>query len=111
MHKLLGMIALLLSAPLLAETLPGDPTRPANVILQKVAKAATEQPYTLSWLLTGKQQNQAIVNGQRVRVGDYVDGARVQSVTPAGVTLEKGGRQWQIALAAPAGFSKVKSGK
>lgn len=53
----------------------------------------------------------AVVNGQRVQVGDSVDGAIVLSIARSGVTLDVGNKKQLISFAEHKGFSKVKSGK
>lgn len=89
--------------------LPADPTKPpAGVQLNIIDE---QQAYKVSWLRTGGAKNIAVVNGQRVQVGDQVDGAIVLSIARNGVTLDVGNKKQLISLAESTGFSKVKSGK
>lgn len=93
-----------------AETLPADPTKPAfNVEVGDLVEKA--QQYSVSSLITGKKQNLAVINGQRVKVGDAVDGAKVIAVSRKGVQLEVSGEKKFISIAERQGFSKTKSAK
>lgn len=93
-----------------AETLPADPTKPAvNVVVGNAAEKT--QQYFVSSLITGKKNNLAVVNGQRVQAGDIVDGAKIVAVSRKGVQLEVSGEKKFISLTERQGFSKTKSAK
>ncbi|WP_286240540.1 hypothetical protein [Neptuniibacter halophilus] len=111
MRKFIAGLLLLPVAPLWAETLPADPTRPAPGIYQSAAAVKAQQIFTLNGLTTGKQRNSAVVNGQQVVVGDRVDGALVLAIDTAGVTLATGSGEQFIAAGERKGFSKVKRGE
>lgn len=69
-----------------------DPTRPTG---WKKAAPASRQPvtkqFTLNYLLISPLRRQAIINGKKVTVGEWVDGARVASITEHEVRLQVDG--------------------
>lgn len=105
------LLLLLLSTFLKADVLPSDPTKPAVSTTYLKSSSAEQPAYKVSWLRTGMTNNMAVVNGQRVQVGDSVDGAIVLSIARSGVTLDVGNKKQLISFAEHKGFSKVKSGK
>jgi len=106
------IITLLFGSPLLyAEILPADPTRPLATFVAADEQVAPDQGYILSSLITGKSNPSAVINGQRVQVGDRVDGAEVIEISKQGVTLNTGTEFQTVSLAERAGFSKVRRGK
>ena len=94
-----------------AENLPADPTRPSPASLSVISADKEAAQYVLSGLRTSNGNTIAVVNGQRVKVGDQVDGAKVVSVSPKGVSLLVGLEQKFLSLSERSGFSKVKRGK
>ncbi len=94
-----------------ADTLLADPTKPSRLVAYAKSSNIEQPTYKVSWLRTGNKNNMAVVNGQRVQVGDSVDGATVLSIARSGVTLDVGNKKQLISLAEHKGFSKVKSGK
>lgn len=92
-----------------AETLPADPTRPSATMA--VSATSLQQDYRLTSLITGKHTQLAVINGQRVQVGDQLEDARVVAINKNGVRLEIRGEQKFISLSERSGFSKVKSQK
>lgn len=67
------------------ETL-NDPTRPAGWNI-KAPSAKQRVHYTLSYILNARDRKQAIVNGKKVTVGDWVEGAKVMSIRDGEVEL------------------------
>jgi hypothetical protein len=111
-HKLvIGLSFCICSSSVLAERLPADPTRPAAGMYHLSPAKRVAPVYKVSSLVTGKKKNTAVVNGQRVEVGDLVDSATVLSISREGVMLDIGNKQQLISLSEREGFSKVKSGK
>ncbi|MCP4597297.1 hypothetical protein [Neptuniibacter sp.] len=95
-----------------AGSLPSDPTQPAQGVVSYTVEAKDKvQEYKVNSLITGKKQRVAVVNGQRVHVGDEVNGATVLEINSKGVRINIRGEQKFISLAERKGFSKVKSGK
>ncbi len=95
-----------------AGQLPSDPTQPMQGVVSYAIEAKDQvQEYKVNSLITGKKQSVAVVNGQRVFVGDEVNGARVLEINSKGVRMNIRGEQKFISLAERKGFSKVKSGK
>ena len=109
--QLLLSLSLLLPMVASAEKLPADPTRPSSAVLSMIPAEKEAVQYVLSALRTGSGYTVAVVNGQRVKAGDRVDGAKVLSVTSRGVSLSVGTEQKFLSLSERNGFSKVKSGK
>ena len=109
--QLFVLLSVLLPMAASAEKLPADPTRPSSAILSMIPAGKETVKYVLSALRTGSGKAVAVVNGQRVKAGDQVDGARVTSVTSSGVSLSVGTEQKFLSLSERNGFSKVKSGK
>ncbi len=112
MRKLLLCLCLIgVGSSAMAERLPADPTQPAAGMFNLLSAKPAVSAYTISSLVTGKKKNTAVVNGQRVEVGDLVDNATVLSISREGVMLDVGNKQQLISLSERKGFSKVKSGK
>ena len=95
----------------IAAKLPADPTQPAQGFVVAVEKQEVANEFLVSSLVTGKRKNSAVVNGQRVNVGDTVDGAEVVAISRRGVVLSINNQQKTVTLAGRSGLSKVKSGK
>jgi hypothetical protein len=70
---------------------PGPAARPEAAATPVPAVAAPA--FALQAVAEQEGHPVAIVNGQLVRVGDSVDGARVLRITPEEVELEQGGRR------------------
>ncbi|MGH1462356.1 MAG: hypothetical protein ACRBB6_09990 [Neptuniibacter sp.] len=101
----------LLSPALAAEELPADPTQPSVKVPKSLETDETVDQYKVNSLKTGTKKNLAIVNGKRVNVGDWVDGAEVIAISRKGVSLKVSGEHKFISFAERKGFSKVKSMK
>ncbi|MCV6604240.1 MAG: general secretion pathway protein GspB [Porticoccaceae bacterium] len=74
-----------------------DPTRP--IAYKALAKSTTRSGgLKLESLLISKQRRQATINGTVVREGDRIAGARVMTISSAGVTVERSGKRQQLSL-------------
>ena len=83
-----------------------DPTKPLG--LPKVQPKATEQiSYRLSYVLRSENRNLAIVNGQKVAVGDTVSGAKVLAISSDSVTLSVKGKKRVLAMKTPSKDIKI----
>ena len=91
------LLALLASA---APAEPLDPTRaPAE---RRLAAAAAEAPLPrLQAIVKVDGRYRAVVDGQRLRVGDALGQARVVAIDARSVTLALRGRHERLLLAAP----------
>jgi len=99
--KLVTGLLSLAAMPLLADDLEGlvDPTAPLNMSVTLVAtdsgSAGFSLPqfenFRLDSVLIRNEDRIAVVNGQRVRTGDYVGSARVTAINQAGVMLDVNG--------------------
>lgn len=93
----IGLVALLSAAPVFA----GDPTLPPTE--QLVGDAVTQAPETLQLqaILRGPSRASAVINGQKLTVGDRLGDARVLAVRAHSVVIERQGRQQELRLSAP----------
>ena len=83
-----------------------DPTKPIG--LPKVqAKLKPETSYRLSYILRAEDRNLAIVNGQKVAVGDMVSGAKVLAISSDSVTLSVKGKKRVLAMNVPSKGFKI----
>ncbi len=79
-----------------------DPTQPPRAL----APAVTGQgealvPLRLQAIVRTSQAAQAVINGQSLRVGQRVDGARVLAIHSRSVLIERQGRRELLKLVAP----------
>ncbi len=80
-----------------AETF-SDPLRPLNYHPEKVKKQVAPPPvdtsgWTLSAVLSSASRTVALVNGQALKEGDYLQGFRLTSIKADRVVLRKGQRE------------------
>lgn len=78
-----------------------DPTRPAWHIQDTQLQATSPQsvvPHRLTMIISGPQENVAVVNGHSVKMGDHVGGATVLKVNTTDVELERDGSRFVIEL-------------
>lgn len=93
------VVLALLSALALAQ----DPTRPPTAAeirawMGEVVAEAVDSDWRLQAILASDQRRLAIINGQRVRPGDRVDGAEVLAIEPDRVVLAHRGREIVLLL-------------
>jgi MSHA biogenesis protein MshK len=82
-----------------------DPTRPPSRLLPASAGAQADSAPQLQSILIGRAaggRQVAVIDGDTVRVGDLVRGARVVSMTATTVQLQRGGKREVLTLTAPA---------
>lgn len=78
-----------------------DPTLPPPSQLP-AATAEAPAPLRLQAILrTSQGAAQAVINGQRLRVGEEVDGARLLAIYPRSVLIERQGQRQPLRLAEP----------
>ncbi len=78
-----------------------DPTRPAWHLHDTQLQASSPQslaPHRLTMIISGPQDNIAIINGRRVKTADRVGGATVMKVNTLDVELERDGSRFVIEL-------------
>ena len=104
MQRSLLVISLCLVTGLVnAEQIDGeelrDPTRPpsASLELTSLAPIATRN-YAVDFIRAGGDAPIAVVNGQRVGVGELVDGSLVMAITREHVTLLIGNNEVNVRL-------------
>ncbi|HHJ13381.1 MAG TPA: hypothetical protein ENJ79_03265 [Gammaproteobacteria bacterium] len=74
----------------------GDPTRPTDPA--RYFGQAGQARWVLQSILLSGQRRIAIINGERVRVGDRLRGARVMRIEPRSVVLETARRRLTLQL-------------
>lgn len=78
-----------------------DPTRPPAQLLQPVAGAKVDSAPQVQSILIGRGaggRQVAIIDGDTVRVGDLVRGARVTGMTATTVQLQRGNKREVLTL-------------
>jgi MSHA biogenesis protein MshK len=78
-----------------------DPTRPPAQMLRPTANAQANAKPQLQSILVGRApggRRVAVIDGNTVRIGDVVGGARVVGITQAQVVLRRGARQEILTL-------------
>ncbi len=95
MARLLKCLVLI---PVLAQAAPfQDPTRPpAEFLLSGTASAPVSEPLVLQSVLLAPQRQIAIINGQRVEVGQKIRGMELLSLSEKQAVLQ--GPQGRITL-------------
>lgn len=89
---------MLMLKPLRAEELT-DPMRPSNVTERvSMVSSGTEGAWNLTSTLVSGERRLATINGQLVTVGDWVAGAKVQSIDSNGVRLIQAGKMLNVPL-------------
>jgi MSHA biogenesis protein MshK len=81
-----------------------DPTRPPQALLRPIAAGANAGAPQLQSILIGRGaggRRVAVIDGDTVRVGDRVGGARVVAINAADVQLQRGGKRETLKLTAP----------
>ena len=78
-----------------------DPTRPAwhlqDTQLQESSPQSTAR-HRLTMIISGPQENIAVINGSRVKTGDRVGGATVLKVNTLDVEMERDGSRFVVEL-------------
>ncbi len=73
-----------------------DPTRPYSPPI--TAKAAVAKSFVVNAIFVSSRRQIAVINGQRVAVGDVVDGATVTRIEKHAITLDADGRELTATL-------------
>lgn len=94
LHPACLLLALFLAAPATAKD-PTRPPSPAEIQAWYATGAETtgadSEPWTLQSVLISDSRRVAVIDGQRVRVGDAVDDATVAAIEPGHVELTRRG--------------------
>jgi MSHA biogenesis protein MshK len=90
-----SLICLLIGSPAMAAL---DPTQPP---LNAAVGMAAAQPLVLQAIVRGAGHTRAVINGQRLRVGDSFSGVRVNAIYPHAVLIERNGQQELLRLVEP----------
>ena len=77
-----------------------DPTRPSGV-LESTGGMPAQQGFVLQGTTVSARQRVAVINGQRLTVGERIDGAIVAAIQPFQVTLQRAGRDITLRLLPP----------
>ena len=95
------IVGLIVATPLWAsDSLDGlaDPSRPSS---QGAVNTVVQDGLVLQSTLVSPSQRVAIISGQRLAVGDRVQGATVTDIQPYQVTLHRAGRDIALRLTPP----------
>ena len=76
-----------------------DPTRPSS--RGAVVTSVSQGGLLLQSTLVSPRQRVAVINGQRVAVGDHIQGATVTDIQSFQVTLQRAGRDIALRLTPP----------
>ena len=86
-----------------------DPTRPEIAAeTQSTTTPSTPEALVLHAILHAEDRRLAVVNGRRVVVGDFVDGAHVLAIEADHVRVERAGETLELELVSPA-FKRVRA--
>lgn len=75
-----------------------DPTQPQGAVIQRESTEDDAPRFRLQYVAVGPSGASAIINGQHVRVGDRVAGARVLSIQAGRVALNRDGERIVLRL-------------
>ena len=78
-----------------------DPTKPAWHLQDNQLQASSPEnimSHRLTMIISGPQDNIAVINGSRVKAGDQVGGARVLKVNTLDVELDRDGSSFVVEL-------------
>lgn len=78
-----------------------DPTLPPPSLLPAAAAQAAPPLRLQAILRTHQGAALAVIDGQRLRVGEALGGARVLAIYPGSVLIERQGQRHQLRLAEP----------
>lgn len=104
-----GFAAVLASGQLVAEVIDGeelvDPTRPVSIeniddsaLVQDLIRNVVPASFDLSFIRAGSASPMAVINRQRVTIGDIIGGAEVVAIDRNGVTLLVNNAERRISL-------------
>ena len=114
-HTCLYIIIVLASTSLLAAktfVLPDgsilqDPTRPQLSDMPRTVKKGQREPsFSLNYIVASGQEKRAMINGQKVVVGDVVAGAKVKQINSDSVYLIYKGKQKELRMNKVKGSSR-----
>lgn len=101
MHSFCAVLALFFTTGCAWALELQDPTRPAWHLHDNQLQDTSPQnnaPHRLTMIISGPQENIAVINGRRVKTGDSVGGATVLKVNTLDVELERDGSRFVVEL-------------
>ena len=78
-----------------------DPTQPPASALTANAGEGAPAALRLQSIVRGAGHSQAVINGQSLRIGDDVAGAKLRAIYTRSVVLERQGQQQVLRLVEP----------
>lgn len=75
-----------------------DPTRPVAFVAPIGQKQQREHKLQLQAIFAGGGRQEAVINGQRVKVGDVVDQAKILAIGPGRVSFVRNGEKGELVL-------------
>jgi len=102
-------LALFMNSHAVADVIDGeelvDPTRPFLMesesdgsLVQDLIRSVVPSSYDVSFIRAGSISPIAVINGQRLTIGDIIGGAEVKAIDRSGVTLLVGDEERRISL-------------
>ncbi|MCP1728096.1 MSHA biogenesis protein MshK [Natronospira proteinivora] len=102
------MLGLSLLTPMAALAEVDDPMRPPAQS-QQIAEPSPLSDWTLTSVLIAENRRLAVINGQVLRVGESVDGARLIRIDAGGVVIRHARGQETLSLSSNLGISRSSS--
>lgn len=75
-----------------------DPTKPLNANFQSSTNTAKKSRLVLQSIIQGNGKPRAIINGKMMKVGAYISGYKLVSITKNSVLLVSAERELQLPL-------------
>lgn len=97
-----AILLIMISVWLPASALALDPTQPPRALAPAAgAQGEALEPLRLQAIVRTSQVAHVVINGQTLRVGQRVAGARVIAIHPRSVLIERQGRRELLRLVVP----------
>lgn len=103
MRKIPIILLTVLAATVHAQGEIRDPTRPPSqaeiaVWFGNGAQGQARAPFRLQSILLGPERRIAIIDGQRLRVGERLENAEVRRIEPGRVVLDRNGERIELTI-------------
>lgn len=86
------------SANAAEETALIDPTRPVAFVAPIGVQKREEKKLQLQAIFSGDGRREAVINGRAVKVGDFVEQAKIVAIAPGRVSFVKNGEKGELVL-------------
>jgi MSHA biogenesis protein MshK len=98
--SLCTLISALATAPAIAVEVLDlvDPTRPVAFVATSNDRVQAENQLQLQAIFFGSGRREAVINGQTVKVGEFVGQAKIVAIKAGGVSFIKNGEKGELVL-------------